>query len=113
MYGVIRIVGEPGIPEKSKDVLRMLNLDEKFSCVLVPEDSDHEGMLKNVKDHITWGELNKDIEDKLSDLMDEGSDNVNLTPPSGGFRNSTKENYPKGESGYRGEQINELLERMI
>jgi large subunit ribosomal protein L30 len=36
-----------------------------------------------------------------------------LSPPSKGFRKSIKLHYPKGELGYRGEAINELLERMI
>lgn len=35
-----------------------------------------------------------------------------LTPPSKGFK-SIKEHYPKGDLGYRGEEINELLQRMI
>ena len=35
-----------------------------------------------------------------------------LSPPSGGF-NAVKEYYPKGDLGYRGEKINELLKRMI
>ncbi len=36
-----------------------------------------------------------------------------LKPPSKGFKKSIKTPYPKGELGYRGEAINELLERMI
>ncbi len=36
-----------------------------------------------------------------------------LTPPSGGFKKSIKQHYPRGELGYRGEKINELLVRMI
>ncbi|MEM7825639.1 MAG: 50S ribosomal protein L30 [Candidatus Aenigmatarchaeota archaeon] len=35
-----------------------------------------------------------------------------LTPPSKGFK-SVKEHYPKGDLGYMGKEINELLERMI
>ena len=35
-----------------------------------------------------------------------------LTPPSKGFK-SVKEHYPKGDLGYRGKEINELLTRMI
>lgn len=35
-----------------------------------------------------------------------------LTPPSGGFK-STKQHYPKGDLGYRGEAINELIKKMI
>jgi large subunit ribosomal protein L30 len=35
-----------------------------------------------------------------------------LTPPSKGFK-SVKEHWPKGDLGYRGREINELLRRMI
>ncbi len=35
-----------------------------------------------------------------------------LTPPSKGFK-SVKEHYPKGDLGYRGNEINELLMRMV
>jgi large subunit ribosomal protein L30 len=35
-----------------------------------------------------------------------------LTPPSKGFK-STKTQYPKGDLGYRGKAINELIKRMI
>jgi large subunit ribosomal protein L30 len=36
-----------------------------------------------------------------------------LHPPSKGFRGSTKKPYPEGELGYRGEEINGLLTRMV
>lgn len=36
-----------------------------------------------------------------------------LHPPRKGFRGYTKRAYPKGELGYRGEEINSLLKRMI
>lgn len=35
-----------------------------------------------------------------------------LTPPSKGFK-SIKEHFPRGDLGYRGKEINELVERMI
>lgn len=35
-----------------------------------------------------------------------------LTPPSKGFK-SVKEHWPKGDLGYRGKEINELIKRMI
>lgn len=35
-----------------------------------------------------------------------------LTPPSKGFK-SVKEYYPKGDLGYRGKAVNELIKRMI
>lgn len=36
-----------------------------------------------------------------------------LHPPSKGFRNSVRHPYPKGELGYRGEAINQLIARMV
>jgi large subunit ribosomal protein L30 len=37
-----------------------------------------------------------------------------LSPPSKGFRGSTKKGFSSGgEAGYRGEEINELLKRMV
>jgi large subunit ribosomal protein L30 len=38
--------------------------------------------------------------------------NFRLTPPSKGFK-SVKLPYPKGDLGYRGKEINKLLERMM
>lgn len=35
-----------------------------------------------------------------------------LTPPSNGFK-AVREHYPKGDLGYRGKEVNELLMRMI
>ncbi len=36
-----------------------------------------------------------------------------LHPPTGGFRGSITKPYPKGELGYRGEAINDLLVKMM
>ena len=36
-----------------------------------------------------------------------------LHPPSKGFHGSIKKPYPKGELGYRGKSINELIARMV
>jgi len=35
-----------------------------------------------------------------------------LHPPKGGFRGPVKKAYPTGQVGYRGEDINELIEKM-
>ena len=60
--------------------------------------------------------------EKLADMLIEGKIKLKdlekiepvfrLTPPSKGF-NSIKEHYPKGDLGYRGKEINELLKKMI
>ncbi|RLJ03392.1 MAG: 50S ribosomal protein L30 [Candidatus Aenigmatarchaeota archaeon] len=148
MWAVIRLRGNVNVRKEIKDTLEMLHLKRKFSCVLLPENDSYKGMLRKVKDYVTWGEVNEDILKKLfekrgrigrkrlSDNLDligvKSVDEVikrfqngeklkdiglrpffGLTPPSKGFKKSIIRHYPKGELGYRGEKINELLERMI
>ena len=36
-----------------------------------------------------------------------------LHPPKGGFEKKIKKPYPDGELGYRGEEINQLIDKMI
>jgi large subunit ribosomal protein L30 len=60
--------------------------------------------------------------EELAKAIFEGSVNIRkvpklkpvfrLTPPSKGFK-STKTQFPKGDLGYRGKEINELIMRMI
>jgi len=53
------------------------------------------------------------LEEKVKVKDFEGLNPVfRLTPPSKGFK-SVKEHWPKGDLGYRGKEINELIKRMI
>ncbi len=53
------------------------------------------------------------IEEKVKIKDFEGLNPVfRLTPPSKGFK-SVKEHWPKGDLGYRGKEINELIKKMI
>jgi large subunit ribosomal protein L30 len=53
------------------------------------------------------------LEEKVKIKDFEGLNPVfRLTPPSKGFK-SVKEHWPKGDLGYRGKEINELIKRMI
>jgi large subunit ribosomal protein L30 len=50
----------------------------------------------------------------MKDLGDEAKPVFRLNPPVGGFKGSTKRHFTvKGELGYRGKDINELIRRMI
>lgn len=57
---VIRAHGSVGIKKKVKDTLNMLKLYKKYHCVVVPNTRPFLGMLKIVKDVVTWGEINKE-----------------------------------------------------
>jgi large subunit ribosomal protein L30 len=141
MFVVIRIRGLVGLRDDIVDTLAMLRLHRKMHCVISPENPGMLGMLRKVKDYITWGEINDDVLKLLVEkrgrkpgnkrLTDVEAKKVfdalkktcimpedvvplfRLTPPSKGFKHSIKQHYPKGEVGYRGEKINELLVRMI
>ena len=152
MFAVIRIRGTVGARKNIEDALSMLRLNATNNCVLVSETESYKGMIKKVKDFITWGEIdktvlvkmlekrlrllgNKRVDEKIlkektkfgsfdsfADALIKGEARLKdfekivptfrLTPPSKGFK-SVKGHYPKGDLGYRGKEINELLERMI
>jgi len=114
---------------KTLSALRLLNVN---NCVVVPGDDSKKGMLRMIQKHIAWGEIDRDVLEMLlvkKAGMDskkaksaaekafrtgrlEGGNVFRLTPPTGGLR-SVRVPYPKGDTGYRGEDINNLLKRMI
>ena len=141
MYAVIRIRGLVGLREEFADTMAMLRLHRKMHCVLIKNDENMLGMIRKVKDYVTWGEISDDVlksivekrgrkpgnqrlspEEvkkvleslKANGTVGEGFVPVfRLSPPSKGFKKSIKHHYPKGEVGYRADKINELLVRMI
>jgi len=139
MFAVIRVRGSVNLSNDVEDTLRMLNLKSSNHCTVIPETKQYTGMLRKAKDRITWGAIgNKTLskllekrsrisQEKLKEMkmktFDELSDALiknkmklklifRLNPPLHGFK-STRLPYPKGDLGFRGEKINELLERMI
>jgi large subunit ribosomal protein L30 len=141
MYAVVRIRGLVKTKKDLEDAMLMLRLNRKMHCVLLNKGEIVDGMLKKVRDRVTWGEINDDTLRALIEkrarkpgntrLTKQEAEEVfnktkneqkvpdtikpvfRLTPPSKGFKESIKQHYPKGELGYRGEKINELLKRMI
>jgi len=57
---VIRIRGKIGLRKNIKDTLNMLRLYNKNYCVILSNKSENIGMIKKVKDYVTWGEIEKD-----------------------------------------------------
>ncbi len=142
MYAVVRVRGSVDVRKEIKDTLRMLRLTRVNHCVLVRKDPKIEGMIKKVKDFVTWGEIvDKTLENLVSrrgrmvgDKKLEGKEAkgmltrikkvknlkeiegfkpvFRMNPPRKGYE-GIKQPFPKGALGYRGEKINELLERMM
>jgi large subunit ribosomal protein L30 len=131
----------------------MLHLTRNNYAVLVDDRPSFLGMIKTVRDYITYGEISKEgvvslIKEKgrlagNKKLTDEYAQKVGhksleelaaavsdcraeywklrdiepvfrLHPPTKGFKGKIKKGYGAGgELGYRGESINQLLNRMI
>ncbi|MBU1203769.1 MAG: 50S ribosomal protein L30 [Nanoarchaeota archaeon] len=151
---VIRIRGKTGIRKDISDTLKILHLFNKYHCIIVDNKPSYVGMIKKVKDYITWGEINKEslklllekrgrlpckkhltkeyLEkttkkdfDKFSEDMLNSKTSFNeieglkpffrLKPPEGGFeRKGIKKPFSIGGAlGYRKENINQLIKKMI
>jgi len=65
MIAIIRIVGEINLSAAVKETLKRLNLNKKYSCIIIKEDKVELGMLKKVKNYVAYGEIKKDLFVKL------------------------------------------------
>jgi large subunit ribosomal protein L30 len=139
LIAAVRIRGAFTMRKEVKDTLKMMRLNRKNHCVLLRASDSSRGMLQKTKDYLTFGEISEKVlreliakrgrtagnnrltaeqaEKAAKGILSEGKSSVlkpvfRLTPASGGFR-EIKQFFPRGELGYRGEKINELLEKMI
>ena len=136
---VVLVRGMTGMRAPVKDTLYMLRLRRKNHCVIVPNTPALVGMLVKVKDYITWGEVDEGTFEELvaargemfqEPFMDRKrkysykclefkgkkyKPYFRLNPPRQGFgRKGVKVSFRAGGSlGYRGEEMNSLLKRMM
>jgi len=136
MYAVIRIRGKTHASQSIRDTLDMLHLSYINNCMLIFDDPSHRGMIQKVKDYITWGEVTKKtvknllskkselkgkkLQEALDKLMNEEvplKDFINppfrLHPPVKGYEGIKRPYQLGGALGYRGKDVNELIERML
>lgn len=110
-----------GIKKDIKDTLDMLRLYKKHYCVVCDATPSLLGMIKKIKDFVTYGEIdsdtNKMLIDKrgIKDIEGNLKKFFRLHPPVGGFeRKGIKKPFSVGGVlGDRKEKINDLLKRMI
>lgn len=152
LLAVVRLRGSVDQPKNVKTTLNLLNLTRPNHAVVVPNDATHQGMLQQVKDAVTWGEIDKktltelvkkrgrlkgnkeisaaflkehnfaSITSFIKDLYDGKTDMrriegmkpiFRLHPPRKGFKSVKNPVTRGGDLGYRGEDINELLKKMM
>ena len=136
---VVLVRGLVGLTQPVKDTLRMLRLTRKNQCVVVADNPVMVGMIRKVKDFVTWGSVTdatftelvakrgreflgrtQDSKGKYSykTLDVNGKKYIptfNLNPPRKGFgRKGIKLSFTVGGAlGNRGDKINDLLMRML
>jgi large subunit ribosomal protein L30 len=132
MYAVVRIRGTINARRAVRDTLDMLNLKKVNTCTLIPDTPSYRGMLQQVKDYVTWGEVSEETVRRLLErarvedadgaqrqLADGASlkavcqPGIGLHPPRKGYRSIKKPFHMGGSAGYRGDHINQLIERML
>ncbi|MCS6784445.1 MAG: uL30 family ribosomal protein [Candidatus Caldarchaeum sp.] len=131
---VVRIKGNVGIDPEVEKTLQSLRLGKAFTAALFEQSETVEGMLHKAQRYLTWGKPNKqtiftllkrsgsfsgDLA-TLSEKLEKGEEAlempvyVQLRPPRKGFKRSIKRAYKSnGEYGDRGDDINELIRRMV
>lgn len=137
---IIRVRGSINLNRKIKDTLNLLRLYRQNYCVVIEDMPSYKGMIKKVKDYVTYGEIDDETYKELVNKRGEGYKGrekdrkgkieykrfilindkkikpfFRLNPPRKGFgRKGIKVSYrAHGALGYRGEKINELLKRMM
>ncbi|MCX6709751.1 MAG: uL30 family ribosomal protein [Candidatus Woesearchaeota archaeon] len=114
---VIRIRGCVRSMQQTIDTLNMLGLQRKNSMIIFEKNDSTMGMVKKVKDFVTYGEIDdalaKSIAEKRPEQNEKGF--YRLNPPRGGFeRKGIKTGYSIGGAlGYRGADMAKLIKRML
>lgn len=103
MIVAIRLRGGIKMNREIKETLRLLGLKRVNTLVVLPEKKEIIGMLQKVESYITWGELPEGMNIEKT---------MRLKPPRGGLK-SIKRKYPKGDLGYRGDKISDLIKKMM
>lgn len=137
---IVRIRGITGVKYDIDDTLNNLRLFKKNYCVVIPKNFSNLGMVRKVKDYVTWGEIDKPTfsvlvekrgekyvgrtEDRKKKIKYNSFIDVNGTKIKKIFKlNSPKKGYGRkgikipfnsgGALGYRGDKIKDLIMRMI
>ena len=102
---VVRMRGEAGTRRDTIDTFRMLGMKKIYSFAILENSKSNIGMIRKIENFAAWGEPTPDMENMLKGKK-------GLKSPKGGFR-SKKLKYPKGDLGYCGDKINDMVKRMV
>jgi large subunit ribosomal protein L30 len=138
---IVRVRGNINISTEVKDTLDKLRLYKKNTCVVIDSNPQYLGMIKKVKDFVTFGTVedslvNELIEKRGEEYIGPQKDSkgkidysrryieangkkykkyFRLSPPKGGYeRKGIKKSFIQGGAlGNRKDKITDLIKRMI
>lgn len=112
MIAAVQIRGHIGARQGVKDTLKMLHLAKKHAAIVLEDNPVNRGMLQKVESFITYGEVSDEMAEKIKKLYT-GTKSAHLHPPRGGYKSIKRSFKQKGDLGYRGEEMEKLVERMF
>ena len=65
MISIIRLRGRVNVRKTINDTMEMLKLPNVNNCIVVPENTIYNGMIKKIKDYVTYGIISKEIFEKM------------------------------------------------
>jgi large subunit ribosomal protein L30 len=114
---VISVRGVVNAKGEMIDTLKMLKLHRKNVLAVFNKTDATLGMIKKVKDYVTYGEIDDAFDKMLAEKRpdDYAKGFFRLSPPKGGFeRKGIKKAFTIGGAlGYRGDKMKDLIKRMM
>ena len=137
MKCVIRIAGSVGLKKEIIETFKRMNLNRKYSCVIIHENEKNKGMLRKIKDYVAFGDIDEKTLEKIIEKRGKSLDSkkidfkkvaeeiskgktmknaglipvFRLHPARGGIKSTLY--FPRGVLGDHKKDINKLVEKML
>lgn len=111
---VVRMRGEIGTRREMIDTFKMLGMKKLHSFVVLEKSPSIIGMVRKIDNFSAWGEPTPETLKLIEGISKrQGAWMVGgLKSPKGGIK-SKKLRYPRGNLGYCGAAINEMIKKMV
>ncbi len=114
MFAAIRLRGAIDVRHDMKQTLRNLNLLKTHNCIFLEATPANLGMLKKVKDYVTYGEVSDEVVNEVKKKRILREKTYVLGPPRGGFeKGGIKRMFTAGGALGRRNNMDALLKKMI
>ena len=78
-WAVVKVRGSINVKPKIKETMKLMRLNRVNHCVIVPENETYTGMLKIIKDYVTWGEVDAETTELMLESSGKTSGNTIFT----------------------------------